>query len=610
LIANSHSGCPSRREKWANEFCAFTKQFSFGKILFMDSPVAVANQSGPWLAKTSEKDWHVNWHDVGVASVILLGAVTCVAVMAAFPVGGVTLLAMCAANSVGEAVGATLIGLGIYVILGGVMLLDWCHGHYSKANLSFKAHDNEVVKPALSGENGLIQRLVNAGNLTQVDLGNFTKAYEELKKVIPNPGTKTFSAFNPNSPAMAEVLHYLFLHGNADIVRDATKLISDIVPELTKEAAEKVLNECFPCIKEAEQLAGFLAAFFECKCLPSASFWNVIFDPVHSGGALISKLASIKEGEQLSKFLLTLLECKCPPPANFWSMIFNAAHPGGALIHKFASIKEDEQLSKFLLTFLKSCQHWLPANLWNVIFDPARPGGALIHKLAKTSDAKEDEMRALETILKSNPDITRKLLNGDFKELDPNAIMLFIGATKNHNAILMSLPQKLESGEINREMVLKVLRMKDAGGNLLALSLFFILPTGRQLAYKIFEKWNDDNLLSLKNDAGDPLIISLILKCYDVESKKQFLDFIARFPSEKQVQLLNEKDHLGRPLIEYLSVNVEKTQLVMDLMEILTGLKNTDKISGVDFSRATACPILAKMLKIIGINPPRGAQGD
>jgi hypothetical protein len=518
----------------------------------VDSPVATANQSSPWLAKTPEKDWHVNWHDVRVASVKLLIVVVCVAAVAAMP-GGLTLACIYGAGSfLGGTVGCALMLFGLIgCIFGGV--LAGLYFDVGQDPLLLKAYDNEVVKQALSGENGLIQRLVNAGNLTQVDLDNFTKTYEELKKVISNQGSKTFSAFNPNSPAMAEVLHYLFLHGNADIIRDTIELISGIAPELTEAAAVRTFEECFPLIKTEEQLVDFLSAFSNCTCQ-------------------------------------------------------------------------------------------LPTKFWSMVSDATRPGGALIHKLTIPEGASGDKIKILQAVVERNPDIMRPLLDSCPNGLSLDAIMLFTGVAEKQNDTLIKLLENFS--ELNRESILRVLRIKDANGNLLAQSLFSIIPDGRRLAYRIFEKWDIGDLLSLKNDSNNPLIvclfsactlpeqrnefidfiakiqpqkqialleergrggrplaISMLSACDTREQWKQFLDFIAKFSPLGRVQLFNQKDRNGETLIELLSVHMEHTSLTLQLMEMLVVLRDDYKMHHIHAHQRTTNPTLARMFRVVGTRP-------
>jgi Ni,Fe-hydrogenase maturation factor len=124
--------------------------------------------------------------------------------------------------------------------------------------LSLRVNGNKTVEQILHGQGGLVQRLVKEGNLTSVDLANFNRAYGKLKEVSQTPGTEKYSAFNPNSSAMAEVLHYLFLCGNRDIIAAAIELINRIASELTSETSERIFEECSPCIKTNDQSTYFL----------------------------------------------------------------------------------------------------------------------------------------------------------------------------------------------------------------------------------------------------------------------------------------------------------------------------------------------------------------
>jgi hypothetical protein len=301
------------------------------------------DSGGPWVDKPQENDWHVNWHDVGVAAVTLLGIVVCTAVVIAAPFLGFFILV--AADCISVLVVAII--LLIFGTSGIIFVPTVITGMYESflRPLSFRVHDNEVIRNTLSGENGLIQRLVVEGHLTRTDLDDFTRAYEELKKVSFNSQSQKYEAFNPNSPAMAKVLHYLFLHGGEDIIAGATKLISAIAPELSTGAGEGIFSECIPHIKENEQLSYFLLAFFNCK------------------------------------------------PTR-------------------------------------------PASIWDAIFAENRPGGVLINKLAITDGVDESGLKDFREMLECNPDIMQMLLNGSFKELNPDAIALYTGITKKQGAML------------------------------------------------------------------------------------------------------------------------------------------------------------------------------
>jgi hypothetical protein len=538
------------------------------KTLLVNMHAPHPDHASPWLGPLPR--WRVNWHDVKVGGTVLLGIMACMAVMAALLLGGSFFLLTYSARGAAGLFALPLGIGGICALLGipgaiilGILWLIGCR--------SLKVRANEVVKQALSGEGGLIQRVVDRGSLTGVDISNFIVAYEELgrtnfcprmpaklESTVERPmvaAGKSVFTFDPNSMAMAKVLHYLFLYGSSDTISDAIKFINDIAVELCSEAAERIFGECRPYIKNDEQLCHFLSAFLECQS---------------------PKLADI----------------------------------------------------------------------WHVIFDASRPDGALINKLADISAADDGTMQNLRELLACNPAATGKLLNGDFKDLGPSAIILYAGITGGQSVALTLLAEKFKSNEVDRETTLNVLRVKDQDGNPLIQMLFSIIPEGRQLAYKILSEWDVGDLLSLKNDAGVPLIVCLLSACTDAEQQKQFLDFMAKLPPEKQISLLGEKDHNGSPLIicllsrcggveqwkqfldfvakfppegqtsllnekdhdghslvELLNPNIKHTPIATRLMKIFACLKNADLIGGVDFSWVKANSTFSEMLEIIGVNP-------
>jgi hypothetical protein len=130
-----------------------------------------------------------------------------------------------------------------------------------------------------------------------------------------------------------------------------------------------------------------------------------------------------------------------------------------------------------------------------------------------------------------------------------------------------------------------------------------MVPEGRQLAYKIFEAFLGDarETLMLKNNSGDPLIASLLMECNDAEQWEQFLEFVAKFRPSALVQLLNLKDHNGKPLIELFGDHMDHTPLAMQFMEILVNLRDAYEIRHINSRNSTTNPTLAKMFEIVGV---------
>jgi hypothetical protein len=311
--------------------------------------------------------------------------------------------------------------------------------------LSFRANDNEVVKERLCSTGGLVQQIINEGNLTPTDFHNIIRAYDEVRKVSFGPrrwvqpvaianrlleatgSGRSVSAFDPNSPAMAEILHYLFLYGSDDIINNAIPLINDVAPKLNGEASKRIFTECVPHVKDNEQLFRFLSAFLGCR-----------------------------------------------PPRH--------------------------------------------TDILDVLFGKSHPGEVLICKLVKTGAVAD--LQDFQKLLNDNPDIMKRLLKGDFKELNLNAIKLYVAIIKNQSAALDVLLEKLESDKFDRKMILKVMCMKDLSGNLLTQTLFSIVPTGMEFMRKFLGKLSIDDISQLKEDLKDLFVGPLLLEYGKVAAPK------------------------------------------------------------------------------------------